>query len=60
MKGWGGVVGTSRVDSISGLRVVRFCGGSNAFEAIRRMEGWRLWEGRKEVLEMRHLGDGRR
>ena len=33
-----GVVGTSRVDSISGLRVVRFCGGSNGFELLRWVE----------------------
>ena len=33
-----GVVGTSRVDSISGLRVVRFCGGSNGFELLEWVE----------------------
>ena len=38
-EGVGGVVGTSRVDSISGLRVVRFCGGSNGFE----LWGWVEW-----------------
>ena len=39
MKGWVGVVGTKRVDSISGLRVVRFCGGLNGFELV----GWVEW-----------------
>ena len=33
-----GVVGTSRVDSISGLRVVRFCAWSNGCEVLRWVE----------------------
>ena len=37
-EGVGGVVGTSRVDSISGLRVVRLCGGLNGFELVGLVE----------------------
>ena len=38
-EGVGGVVGTSRVDSISGLRVVRFCAGLSDIELV----GWVEW-----------------